>query len=395
MKVLWIINGSESFGEKRAVCSLMRGVRASGWEAAAASLMQGECAEALASEGLSIHFMNLGDSPGMHRVRGKIGKLWQIALLMGHQLRLIGPIRRAIRASGADVVHVLDKNILPAVAWAARRENKVCFWEMTTAMGTGYPFNLNHRMHSLLVRWLHVHPLANSRNTAQPLVDVGCPVDVMYLGVDSRMFDPARRYPDLRSSLHIPRDAPVFTIVARADPMKGQKLFLQAMLQVANPEMHLLLVGMDPNSVEAIEIRTMVEAAAVDKRVHFIGFSPRPEEYLASTDVPINAYIGMEGFGLSAVEGMMMEKPVLVHASGGPAETVVDNETGWHVAGATVEDFAAGIRRALADRPRWREMGIAARARALALYSLETQTQRYRSLIEASVAPPKNSGAKS
>ncbi len=78
----------------------------------------------------------------------------------------------------------------------------------------------------------------------------------------------------------------------------------------------------------------------------------------------------------------MMERPVLVHALGGPAETVIDGETGWHMSHPTVECYSQGIRRALQDRPKWRQMGERARQHALSQFSLKRQADRYMEIVE-------------
>jgi glycosyltransferase involved in cell wall biosynthesis len=387
MKVLWVIHGGEVYGEKRAICSLIQGVQASGWEAQAVSLTDGECVDALRAAGITLHTLDAGDSPGMHLARSKIGKIVQAFRLLGHQFALAPKLRRHIRAVAPDVVHVLDKNILPAVAWAARREGKACFWEMTAIIGTGYPFDLNRRLHKWLFRWLHVVPLANSRFTADTLADAGCPVDVMYLGVDAKRFDLGRRYGVSRESLGVPSDATLFTIVARVDPSKGQRLFWEALLKYAPKDVHLLLVGAAPGSAEVAVIRRLAENAGEQKRLHCVDLTTEPEAYLALADVVVNARIDAEPFGLSTVEGMMMAKPALVHALGGPAETVTDGVTGWHMREATVEGFGAGIERALADRARWADMGQQARREAETHFSLKAQATRYRELVRRHIKP--------
>jgi len=76
---------------------------------------------------------------------------------------------------------------------------------------------------------------------------------------------------------------------------------------------------------------------------------------------------------------------VLAHALGGPAETVLDGETGWHTPGASVDDFAAGIRRALAERDRWAQMGARAREIALQRYAIDGYVDRYLALVRRRV----------
>jgi glycosyltransferase involved in cell wall biosynthesis len=383
--ILWVINGAEVFGEKRAVVSLVAGVRAAGWEAQVISLQEGECAHELREAGVPTTCLGLGDSPGMHLARSRLGKVWELAKLQVHQRKIRRRIRQEVRARAPAAVHVLDKNILPAVGWATRKERVPCFWELTAVLGGHYPFNLNQRLHQWLVRRFDLHPLANSRHTAHTLGDARRPAEVMYLGVDERRFDPARRFSVTREGLGIPSDAPVFAIIARVDGSKGQATFLEALATAGGGEEHLLLVGAQKGAEEVGRIAERARVLGMSSRVHLVPQTSEPEGYMALSDVVVNAYPGAEAFGLSVVEGMMMGRPLLVHALGGPAETVVDGESGWHVGRATVEAFAAGIRRALADRPRWKEMGAAARRRALERFTLRTQARWYLDQVEKAI----------
>jgi glycosyltransferase involved in cell wall biosynthesis len=88
---------------------------------------------------------------------------------------------------------------------------------------------------------------------------------------------------------------------------------------------------------------------------------------------------------------MMMRMPVLVPALGGPAETVVDGVTGWHVPAATAEAMTGGLRRAMRDRQRWKVMGDAARKLALENFSATAFVFNYLRLIagRALDAPPR------
>jgi len=78
---------------------------------------------------------------------------------------------------------------------------------------------------------------------------------------------------------------------------------------------------------------------------------------------------------------MMTETPALVHASGGPAETVIDGVTGWHYHGPTVADIHGGVVRAINDRANWQEIGKAARRHAIENFSIEAQSRHYMQIV--------------
>jgi len=391
MKVLWVVHGGEVYGEKRAVVSLMKGMRSLGWHIEAISLTHGECTDALEKENLPYASMEIGDSPGFHRVKDGGFRAWEAVKMVHHQFPVARRVAKEIRARQPDIVHVLDKNILPAVAWAAKREGKTCCWEMTSTVGDPYPFHVSRRMHQWLVRRFNIHPIANSHYTAKTLENVGRPVHVMHLGADEEQFRPRKYFDTTRASLGIPEGAPTFVIVARMDWHKGQMLFMKGMLESGNPDCHLVLVGAMPGDAHTVPLREVAKSLHAVDRVHFISHTLEPQPYIAMADVAVNARIDAEPFGLSIIEAMMMGKPVLVHALGGPAETVLDAQTGWHVERASVNDFAAGVRQVLADRERWNSMGEAAHARAASEFSLKSQAQRYEAIVSAITQSRQNS----
>jgi glycosyltransferase involved in cell wall biosynthesis len=144
---------------------------------------------------------------------------------------------------------------------------------------------------------------------------------------------------------------------------------------------HLLLLGGPADGEFAGELRSLATQLGIASRLHLLGNVPDPERYYGAIDIAINAYLGAESFGLSVVEAMMMGKPVLVHALGGPAETVIDGVTGWHVHEPTVEGFRQGLLRAFGDREKWPGMGAAARERALEHFTLSRQAQQYVKIV--------------
>jgi glycosyltransferase involved in cell wall biosynthesis len=126
----------------------------------------------------------------------------------------------------------------------------------------------------------------------------------------------------------------------------------------------------------------MAAAAGAGDRLRLLPNRPDPERYYPIIDIPINARIDAEPYGLSVVEAMMMARPPLVHALGGPAETVVDGQTGWHLAEASVAAIEAGLRRVLVDQPKWAAMRKASREHALQHFTVDHQAAFYRAIVQ-------------
>ncbi len=309
--------------------------------------------------------------------------------------------------AGIDVFQVLLPNLISIAGTAARRLRADCFWEMPNILSNRIPFDINRRVYQWQLARSGIHVLANSRYSASSLGDGPVKPSVLYLGVDSRRFDPARFLarplgdgpaeqpspalsPVARAELRVPADATVFALFARVHPVKGQDRVMEAVAALANEAaagdaggpIHVLMVGGPDDLGFAARVKQIAAAAGRSERLHFLDRVPDPERYYPAIDIAVNWNIGPEPYGLSVIEAMMMAKPVLVHAAGGPAETVLDGRTGWHVGDASVASLVGGMRRALADRDRWPQMGLAARAHAVSHFSVERHVASYRQFVD-------------
>ena len=381
MRVIWVIAGDETGGVAQAVRGLTAAVHGHGIEPAFISLADGQFCDEMRQRGKAVEVL------GNYRLPTLAGSLFGRAATVaktGALSRRVRPaLATAIRRARADAVHVLWPNLMPLAAAAAKDAGVPCFWEMPNILGR-YPLAINRRITQWRLQRYGVLPLANSAYTAATLGSRPVEPVVMHLGADGSRFRPGADPAVQRAELGIPEGAPVFAIAARLTPEKGQLLLLQATasLPQAHEDVHLLLIGGPMESEFGRQLRHAAAQLGMADCFHLVGHTDHPERYYAAVDVAVNARVDPEPFGLSVVEAMLCAKPVLVHALGGPAETVIDGVTGWHVKEPTVEAFKAGILRALADRPRWAEMGAAARARALEHFTLERQAEFYAKTVK-------------
>jgi glycosyltransferase involved in cell wall biosynthesis len=383
--IIWLIVGDERLGVAQAVRGLASAVHTLGIELKIISLTDGPFAQTMRNLGFMVRVLNVAPLPTL---RGGLLKKMRLTLQVWNASRAIHPqLTVALRDSGAQAIHVLWTNLMPLAAMAAHDVGIACFWEMPNVMGK-YPLNINRRiMQYTLQRW-KVMPLANSRYTAATLGDHPVKPVVLYLGADEKRFDPGRKDFITREQLGIPADALVLGIFGRIKPAKGQALILQAIAQLPAiySNTHLLLLGGPIECEYTEELQLLAKNLGMLERLHLLESVPDPERYYSAIDLAINARIDPEPFGLSVVEAMMMAKPVLVHALGGPAETVVDGQTGWHVHEPTVEAFKTGLLRALGEREKWAAMGLAGRQRALEYFSLSRQVKEYVSIVRQQVS---------
>jgi glycosyltransferase involved in cell wall biosynthesis len=87
-----------------------------------------------------------------------------------------------------------------------------------------------------------------------------------------------------------------------------------------------------------------------------------------------------EGLGLTAVESLLTETPVVAFASGGLPDIVLDGVTGRLVPPGDEPALASAIDALLADEPARRAMGVAGRMHAERTFGSAAASQRYASL---------------
>lgn len=198
-------------------------------------------------------------------------------------------------------------------------------------------------------------------------------------GVDARAFDPARHAaaaPGVRSALGIGPADKVIGFVGRLTRDKGVAELVSAFLTLARKrdDVHLVLVG--PQEPERDPLPEEARAAiGGHARIHAIGYSPAPAQYLAASDLMcLPSY--REGFGNVVIEAAAMGLPAVGTAIVGLRDAIEDGVTGVLVAPKDATALAVALEAMLADDVRRRRMGESARERALRLFDAETVNAR-------------------
>jgi glycosyltransferase involved in cell wall biosynthesis len=378
--IAWLLTGGEDYGVRRTTLGFMRELKARGVRTIAIVLSARGVTGDLVAAGHEV--ITFDDSEPPPRFGGNLlGKLVNGLRMLRYRARWTDRVADALTVTGAEVIHVRWPYLVGLAGTAARKAKIRAVWQMPGAVGSTLPFGLNRRYLSRLCRRLDVTPIANSRYTATTLANSRFTPPHAHLGIDPADFDPGRYVAIERPKLGIRDDAIVLAVFARLHPAKGQAQLIEALPDLADiaPALHLMMIGGPYPGAQAHEgeLRQLALDLAVADQVHFIGRVAKPQPYYLTADIVVSSTIHAEGFGLSVIEAMMMGRPVLAHALGGPAETVVDGQTGWHVAAATSNDFARGIRRAVDDRERWPQMSRNARDHALGSYSISAAVDRY------------------
>ena len=381
MKIAWLIQGDEQWGVRSGSRALISALKPHGVCCPVVALGPGEFTSECRSLGLDVTELGLGATPRM--IGNMAGNLRQVVRLLQHEHRARSLVTDALRGLEADALHFRRSNLVGIGGPAAHANQLPAFWHMPNAISARYPFGLNRRLYQHRCRRFGIVPLANSRYTAGTLGDKPVQPQVLYLSVDPDRFDPSRIQPVSRDTLGISAQSIVVGVVARLHPSKGQLNAIQAArdLIAEGHDLHLLLIGGPTRGSYFDRIDRAILDSGHAGRFHMIGSVSDVERYYRMMDFSLNCRIDPEPCGISVLESMMCEVPALVHASGGPAETVIDGVTGWHYHGPSAKEIRNGLLRAIGDRQRWPNIGKAARQHARDNFSLEAQANRYLGIV--------------
>lgn len=265
-------------------------------------------------------------------------------------------LREMLDQQSFDVVHAHDPHALSA-AWLARAHRRAA---LVVSRRVAYPIG---RTWPALERYRAAHRIiAVSRFVAQSVLASGIEgrrVGVVHDGVEIPAATSAAVREAARRHWNIPDATILLGCVGYLLPEKGQELLIRVMPLVLTefPNCRLLLAGDGP-------LRARLEGLVVDlelqNAVIFAGFV----EDTASVYRALDAFVFpslAEPLGSSLLAAMAHGLPAVAVSSGGVPEIIENDRDGVLVAHPKEEGLARAICDLLADSPKMRRLGGAAR----------------------------------
>lgn len=197
--------------------------------------------------------------------------------------------------------------------------------------------------------------------------------------------DPSAR-DAVRRELGLRAETPLVGLIARFDPQKDHRTFLEAagILHGRVPEVHFVLAGQGVNDSN-LELRRWVATVGLDGRVHLLGRRDDAARLTAALDVATSSSAYGEGFPNTVGEAMALEVPCVVTEVGDSGLILGDG--GMVVPPRDPAALAEGWRTLLLLHPAERaRIGRRARERVARLYSLEHVVVQYENLYEEVIA---------
>jgi glycosyltransferase involved in cell wall biosynthesis len=217
-------------------------------------------------------------------------------------------------------------------------------------------------------------------------------IKVIVPGVDPDHFHPGVDGSPVRERLGIGPETPLVGLIARFQQVKGHDIF-QAMAKrvcAQMPEAGFAVAGENVFGASKDEShkRDILDAARSDPVLRdtltYLGFWEDAREVIAAADVMV-CPSRFESLGMVHLESMAMGRPIVSTNNGGPAETVLDGDTGYLVPPEDPDALADRVVTLLRDPARRERMGRAGRAHVVANFTAEGYAAQFSQLVDSLV----------
>lgn len=196
-----------------------------------------------------------------------------------------------------------------------------------------------------------------SKYLKEKLIELGIPgkkIEVIYNGVV-----PDSHAEFISASQEIPKqfrdDEIVVGSIGRLHKVKRFENLVKAM-QFLPQKIKLVIYG---EGKERQNLERLVQELKLDDRVSLLGFLDS-EKALPDVDIYIQPSLS-EGFGLTVVEAMLLEKPIIVSPYGALPELIENGKTGLVAKSTNPKDIVAAINRLIDDAELRDRLGNAAK----------------------------------
>lgn len=310
------------------------------------------------------------------------------------RLKVMWGVARRVRRIRPDVVQLHS-----GIAWMGLLARVVApraafVLEVHDAPGSGRHGALTDRVEGWWVRFGGATAVCHSTSVEAEVRERWRPpagrVATFPLAVDTELFRPRSAEDRLRwrHDERIPDDVVLAVVVGRLAPSKRFDRAIELVASLAGQGLPVGLVVVGQGAM-AEELRDLAVRLGVGDRVWFVGLRQGEElaRAYAASDI-LCSTSEYEGFGLTLIEGMATELPVVAVAVGGVTDLVVDGVTG-HLVGPDEADPAgegrlvSSVRGLVTDAAARRSLGVAGRQRVLERFGVAAFVESFTELYES------------
>lgn len=180
------------------------------------------------------------------------------------------------------------------------------------------------------------------------------------------------------------RDSRRLLFIGKLSAQKGLDRLLRAM-HAMREQVELTIVG--AGRVDDAHLRDLARELGLDDRIEWLPILSQTDLAVQYRRAALHVVPALdEGLGLTAVESLLTETPVVAFDSGGLPDVVLHDRTGLLVRPGDEAALAAALDSLIADPARRVEMGRAGRAHALGTFGARPVARHYAALYRAAAA---------
>lgn len=348
------------------------------WEMARACARLGAQVEIIGGEGGAARHSEVGFTAFAHTPRASFPKLGTRFGKLMERLSFAKAAWRYLLQQDYDAIVINKPYDFPAMWWLRKKK----FGGVIAYNSGGTEFFKSDRFFSTAIDiWFP----CSDYNARQIAAHYRCSPDVVYNGVDPQAFSPDTPTSGIRQRFSIAADTPLIVSSGRLIGWKGVHVVIDALQ--ALPAAHYLIVGHGP---EREALTSQAARLSISDRVHFAGELPHDQlaSVLVECDIYVQPSVGEEAFGISVIEAMSCQLPVLASRQGGLVEVVADGETGLLLPPGDTLAWRSALAQ-LIDQPAARQrLGEAGRRRVLERFTWQSGASRLIGLIEQKAGRP-------
>lgn len=301
-------------------------------------------------------------------------------------------VDRAIREFQPDIIHANNSASINLGTGLIGRRRGIP--TISHQKDFEYPGRVNRWV---VGRSCYTHHIATSDSIADHLRSLGLAADRC-----TRIYEPVSGPPSDSLAAENSNAVPIVAMHSMLVHWKGQHVVLRAAAEVrrrCSSPFRLVIAGGPPaNDVQyGAELRALASELGIEDILEFRGHLRDVYGFLRTVDIAVHASIEPEPFGRVVPEAMLSGLPNVVTLGGGPAEYVVDGETGLHVPCGDVGAMADAVEKLLESPEMRRRMGTSAREFAMTEFDPATLAEQtaavYRNILSEQRQPTRLSAS--
>jgi glycosyltransferase involved in cell wall biosynthesis len=241
-------------------------------------------------------------------------------------------IKEWIRSQNIDLIHAHGTRANSNVLWAAKSLSIPLVY---TIHGWSFHDDQNPLIKKIRIlgekyltskSTLNISVSQSNKQTGDKYFS-GFRSEIVNNGINTDIFNPQKKFKNIRQELNIPLNAKLVLFLARFTHQKQPLVLLRAFMDAAkkDKDLFLLMVGDGEQKQEAIQ---MLEASDLQNRILLFPFRQDVPDILAAADIFVLPSL-WEGLPIALLEAMAMGKAIIASKADGTIEIIRHKENGF------------------------------------------------------------------